>query len=39
MVWWRYCLVFSYLKHIQMCFELSFDISLQVQNENKVEDI
>lgn len=31
---WRYCPVLSYLKCSQMCFELSFDISLQLQKEN-----
>lgn len=34
MAWRRYCPVLSYLKHIQMCFELSFDISLHLQKEN-----
>lgn len=34
MAYWRYCPVFSYLECSQMCFELSFDISLQLQKEN-----
>lgn len=33
-VCWRCCSVLSYLKCSQMCFELSFDISLQLQEEN-----
>ena len=32
--WWRYCPALSCIKHIQMCLELSFDISLQFQKEN-----
>lgn len=28
---WSCCPALSYLKHIQVCFELSFDISLQLQ--------
>lgn len=34
MACWSYCPVLSYLKCSQMCFELSFDISLQLQKEN-----
>lgn len=34
MACWRYCPVLSYLKCSEMCFELSFDISLQLQKEN-----
>lgn len=34
MACWRYCPVLSYLKCSQMCFELSFDISLQLQTED-----